>query len=83
MSKILIAEDDPELLQLFTKVLQKSGYTVKGVSNGREVLETVKDGFDLVVSDAIMPIMNGFEMVKQLREAGSASGTDDHRKGCL
>ena len=72
MSKILIAEDDPELLQLFTKVLQKSGYTVKGVSNGREVLETVKDGFDLVVSDAIMPIMNGFEMVKQLREAGSA-----------
>lgn len=72
MSKILIAEDDLELRQMFTKVLQKNGYTVKGVSNGHEVLEAIKEGFDLIVSDAMMPVMNGFEMVKQLRETGNA-----------
>lgn len=70
MSKILIAEDDPELRQLFTKVLQKSGYTVKGVSNGCEALGAVKEKFDLVVSDAMMPIMDGFELVQQLRQQG-------------
>ncbi len=72
MSKILIAEDDLELRRLFIRVLQKNGYTVKAVTNGCEVLESLKEGFDLVLSDAIMPVMNGFEMVKHLREMGSA-----------
>ena len=38
MFKILIAEDDRELRQLFEHVLQKNGYLVTGVSNGREAL---------------------------------------------
>lgn len=42
MLKILIAENDYELRQLFCRVLVKSGYAVKGVSNGREALD-VKD----------------------------------------
>ena len=39
MLKILIAEDDRELRQLFGHVLIKNGYTVKGVSNGKEALD--------------------------------------------
>ena len=39
MLKILIAEDDRELCRLFSHVLTKNGYSVKGVSNGREALD--------------------------------------------
>lgn len=70
MSKILIAEDNLELRQLFTKVLQKNGYTVKGISSNQEVLEVMDEGIDLIVSDAAMPTMNVLELVKQLREVG-------------
>lgn len=52
MFKILIAEDDIELCRLFSHVLSKNGYCVKGVSNGQEALnELDKDFFDLIISD--------------------------------
>ena len=41
MLKILIAEDDRELRQLFSHVLTKNGYAVKGVSNGKEALDAM------------------------------------------
>lgn len=52
MFKILIAEDDIELCRLFSHVLSKNGYCVKGVSNGQEALDELdKDYFDLIISD--------------------------------
>lgn len=52
MFKILIAEDDIELCRLFSHVLSKNGYCVKGVSNGQEAHnELDKDYFDLIISD--------------------------------
>ena len=42
MFKILIAEDDRELRQLFAHVLTKNGYTVLGVSNGEEALAALR-----------------------------------------
>ena len=42
MLKILIAEDDRELRQLFQHVLIKNGYSVKGVSNGKEALDAIE-----------------------------------------
>lgn len=45
MFKILIAEDDLELRQLFRHVLLKNGYTVKGVSDGQEALDVLDDHF--------------------------------------
>lgn len=71
MLKILIAEDDRELRQLFSHVLTKNGYAVKGVSNGQEALDAL-DGeyYDLIISDIMMPVMDGYELVRQLREAG-------------
>ena len=71
MSRILIVEDDRELRQLFTKVLQKHGFSVKGVENGLEGLQAVSEGFDLVVSDVMMPVMDGFDMVRRIRESGN------------
>ena len=93
MFKILIAEDDAELRQLFRHVLQKNGYSVEGVSNGREALDAL-DGsyFDLIISDIMMPVMDGYELVSSLREAGintpvmmitAKDAFDDMRQGFL
>lgn len=72
MLKILIAEDDRELRMLFSHVLIKHGYSVKGVGNGKEALESLEnDYFDLIISDIMMPIMDGYELVRLLRQAGN------------
>ena len=72
MLKILIAEDDQELRQLFSHVLTKNGYEVCGVSNGQEALKKLEhDYFDLIISDIMMPVMDGYELVRQLRASGN------------
>ena len=74
MLKILIAEDDRELRQLFAHVLARNGYTVTGVSNGKEALDAMdSDYFDLIITDIMMPVMDGYELVHQLREVGNAT----------
>lgn len=71
MLKILIAEDDRELCQLFRHVLIKSGYVVTGVTNGKEALAALdSEYFDLIISDIMMPVMDGYELVKSIRDAG-------------
>ena len=73
MFKILIAEDDRELRQLFQHVLVKNGYTAVGVSNGAEALEALDESYyDLILSDIMMPKMDGYELVRTLREAGQS-----------
>lgn len=72
MFKILIAEDDKELRQLFGHVLTKNGYMVKGVSDGKEALKALdNDYYDLIISDIMMPNMDGYDLVRSLREAGN------------
>ena len=72
MFKILIAEDDRELRQLFSRVLVKNGYSVIGVSDGAEALcEIENQFFDIIISDIMMPRVDGYELVRALREAGN------------
>lgn len=72
MLKILIAEDDHELRQLFQYVLVKNGYSVRGVSNGQEALDAMEtEYFDLIISDIMMPVMDGYTFVRQLRETNN------------
>ena len=57
MMKILIAEDDQELRQLFQHVLMKNGYFVKGVDDGQKALDALEeDYFDLIISDIMILI---------------------------
>ena len=72
MFKILIAEDDRELRQLFSRVLVKNGYSVVGVSDGAEALcEIENQFFDIIISDIMMPRVDGYELVRALRESGN------------
>ena len=71
MMRILIAEDDVELRQLFYRVLTKNGYTAVCVSNGQEALDVLdREYIDLIISDIMMPVMDGYELVSSLRDAG-------------
>ena len=91
MFKILIAEDDQELRRLFTHVLVKNGFSVKEVSDGRQALDAVfSQYFDLIISDIMMPVMDGYEFVSSLRQSGNTTPVmmitakdafDDMRKG--
>ncbi len=72
MLKILIAEDDRELRRMFAHVLIKNGYTVKEVADGREALAAIDgDYYDLIISDIMMPNVDGYQLVRMLRDAGN------------
>lgn len=74
MQKILIAEDDRELRELFSHVLIKNEYCVKGVSNGQEALDSIQNEyFDVIISDIMMPVMDGYTFVEKLRESGNTT----------
>ena len=93
MNRILIVEDDVELRQLFARVLEKNGYQVVTAENGAEALRILGLGYvDLIISDIMMPVMDGNALVRALREDGvktpvlmitAKSTLDDMREGFL
>ena len=93
MFRILVVEDDAELRELFRQVLGKNGYQAVGAADGVQALDALdNDYYDLIISDVMMPVMDGYELVRQLREAGitipvlmitAKDGFDDMRAGFL
>jgi len=70
MFHILIVEDDKELCELFSTVLVKNGYKTTCAKDGIEALDVLdKEYIDLIISDVMMPNMDGFELTKTVREA--------------
>jgi len=70
MFHILIVEDNKELCELFSSVLVKNGYKTICAKDGVEALNVLdKEYVDLIISDIMMPNMDGFELTKSLREA--------------
>ncbi len=67
--RILVVDDEPDLVHAVRLYLEMEGYLVFAASNGYEALEKVRDKLpDLVVLDVMMPEMDGFETLKRLRE---------------
>ena len=72
MFKILVAEDDAQLQQLFCRVLTRSGFTALGAADGVAALEILEhESIDLIISDIMMPRMDGYTLSRSLREAGN------------
>lgn len=70
MFKILVVEDDCELRTLFARVLTRHGYKTLEAGNGEEALSVLETEYiDLIISDIMMPVMDGYELVRSLREA--------------
>lgn len=67
--RILLAEDDTELCSLMADYFAPHGFTVEAVHNGREALRrALQEVFDLVILDVMMPVLDGFEVLRQIRK---------------
>jgi DNA-binding response OmpR family regulator len=74
--KILIAEDDKDSRELLSWILQKLGYQVVATENGQEAWEAYRHGrFRLVISDLLMPEIDGLELVRRIRAQKQAKYT--------
>lgn len=70
MFKILVVEDDLDLQNLFCKTLQRNGYQPYGTDDARKALQILDEEYmDLIISDVMLPGMDGFDFVRQLRES--------------
>jgi DNA-binding NtrC family response regulator len=70
--KILVVDDEAIMRNLLLKILEQEGYQVALAASSAEALEYLnKDCFELVLSDVKMPEMNGFELLKIIKEKWS------------
>jgi twitching motility two-component system response regulator PilH len=73
MAKILVIDDDPMMLELYREILTQAGHEVVIAENGTQGLARSERQPELIVVDLMMPNLNGYEFVKQLRS------TEGHR----
>jgi DNA-binding response OmpR family regulator len=72
MFKILVAEDDLSTRKLLSAILKREGYEPVQARNGKEALEIMDhEHIDLLISDVMMPEMDGYELTETIRESGS------------
>lgn len=89
--KILIVEDETRLADVLRQGLKEHGFTVEQAGDGSKGLEAILSGsYDAVILDVMLPGQDGFEVLKQVRKAGSIvpvlmltarSGVDDRVRG--
>jgi DNA-binding response OmpR family regulator len=74
---VLVVEDDPDLLTLITRMLEKEGYKVQTANNGEAglALASHKPKPSLIISDIMMPDMDGLEMVRRIKDDPSTKPT--------
>ena len=73
-TKILIVDDDPDIIEILTYNLSNEGYNVKSAVNGIEALKKAKKFIpDIILLDVMMPEMDGIEACSNLREIESLS----------
>ena len=68
--KILVVEDDPDVLSAIVKNLEHAGYRILTANDGMEGLKKIKSGgYDLVITDIVMPYVSGTGVVSALKES--------------
>ena len=69
VQKVLLVDDEPDIVELLRYNLEREGYAVQTAHNGRDALKAAKSGRpDLIVLDIMMPGMDGVEVCTQLRQ---------------
>lgn len=70
--RILISEDEKPLSHALALKLEHEGFEVTAVYDGQACVDTLdKESFDIVLLDLIMPVMDGFQVLAHLKEAGT------------
>lgn len=68
MKKVLIADDEQEIIELLTLYLEKDGYEIFQANDGFSALDVLKDkDIDIAIIDIMMPNMDGYELIKIIR----------------
>lgn len=81
MKKILIADDEPDILFLAQSALEAEGYKIITAHNGQEALERAqKELPELLILDGLMPKVHGFEVSKKIKELSSTLSISYHPK---
>lgn len=76
MSRILVVDDEQEMVEIIKIILESAGYEVETAYSGHECLiKAEKQKFDLILLDIRMPKMDGWETLKRLKEMDIADGT--------
>jgi len=70
-TRILVVDDEPDLLAELAPLLERTGFSVVTASDGQQALNIVsRDPPDLIVLDVLMPRLDGREVLRQLRQSG-------------
>jgi len=73
--RVIIIDDDKDLLELYARKFEADGYEVETAANGAWGLRLLKEkDFDIVVLDMAMPAMNGLEMLREIQEEKEKKG---------
>jgi two-component system response regulator CssR len=67
MKKIALVEDEASLNTILTRYLEKEGYDVSTYTNGLDAYNAIDTDFDLWVLDIMVPMMDGFELIKEVK----------------
>ena len=68
VARILVVDDEPDLRFVLRRIFERAGHEVLDASHGAQALESARKSLpDLVVTDMMMPVMSGPELIKQLR----------------
>jgi len=70
--KVLVCDDDDRIREIIGEIVKGRGYDVQKVNNGKEACEYVKAGnqVDLMIIDIMMPEMDGYEALANIKDAG-------------
>ena len=78
--KILVVDDDPDILDALTMILESQGYEVVTARDGMEGLANLKaETPDLMILDLLMPKMDGFHVLKELQETRGGQSINIYR----
>jgi CheY-like chemotaxis protein len=68
MKKVLVVDDDSGMRMILKRLLEREGHHVEEAWNGAEGIEKLREsGFDLVITDLVMPEKNGFELIHEVK----------------
>src|SRR5262245_29768168 len=66
-ARILLVEDEANMIRTLSRILERKGYVVVGASNGQQALERLLEApFDLVITDLNMPVMDGMQLLREM-----------------
>lgn len=72
---VLVVDDDPDILEALSEILEAEGFEIRRARNGKEALERLEpDPPQLILLDLMMPVMDGWEFAQRMRQRPSVAG---------